>query len=310
MNFTKPYYKNIPKILQNYISDNDMKHFYMKNILYNYLNDNEYFYSHNSFHLKSLKIGPFVSARDYDVKMSSTVKNKLIFPYAEKKIERKSGQNYFYYYMNFNSQENINYDIKLEVSAFKFNFYTWVNLWYNTIENLSNYILNNDIINLCGNNSFEISKTYYNLGQRKSNVSITEVMKQIEEISSTQATNNENENEIDLDDNDKLNDDEIDTNSKNKSRMSNISISKRNIIGKLIYNFSNEKDLNNFISGVNDIAEKKGIKPFDYNNLEIKLELKELDKFQDWFSSIGNKFRIEFIYSLVSQNKKEEEDNI
>ena len=175
---------------------------------------------------------------------------------------------------------------------------------------LSNYILNNDIINLCGNNSFEISKTYYNLGQRKSNVSITEVMKQIEEISSTQATNNENENEIDLDDNDKLNDDEIDTNSKNKSRMSNISISKRNIIGKLIYNFSNEKDLNNFISGVNDIAEKKGIKPFDYNNLEIKLELKELDKFQDWFSSIGNKFRIEFIYSLVSQNKKEEEDNI
>ena len=84
--------------------------------------------------------------------------------------------------MKFNSQENINYDIKLEVSAFKFNFYTWVNLWYNTIENLSNYILDNDFINMCNNNN-DTSRisTISNL-QRKSNASITEVMKQIEEM--------------------------------------------------------------------------------------------------------------------------------
>ena len=155
MNFSKPYIKNIPKILQNYYSVNniEVRNFNMKNILYNFLHDNNYFYTSNCFHLKSMKIGPFITARNYNIVFASIVKKKLDFPNAERKFERKSGENYFFYYMDFNSNEDINYDIKLQVSSFKFNFYTWINLWYNTIENLSNYILDNDFINMCNNNN-------------------------------------------------------------------------------------------------------------------------------------------------------------
>ena len=205
--------------------------------------------------------------------------------------------------MTFNSNEDINYDIKLQVSSFKFNFYTWVNLWYNTIENLSNYILDNDIININNNNND--TSRISNIGNlhRKSNASITEVMKQIEEMNnSTQATN-END-EIDLDDNDKIDIDEIDTNIKPRNKnLTLYSTNSKNKIGKLIYNFSNDKDLNNFISGVNEIAEKKGLKQFDYNNLLIKLDLTQLDKFNDWFNSIEKNFGIEIIYSLLPNKK-------
>ena len=305
MNFSKPYIKNIPKILQNYYSVNniEVRNFNMKNILYNFLHDNNYFYTSNCFHLKSMKIGPFITARNYNIVFASIVKKKLDFPNAERKFERKSGENYFFYYMDFNSNEDINYDIKLQVSSFKFNFYTWINLWYNTIENLSNYILDNDFINMCNNNND--TSRISNIGnlQRKSNASITEVMKQIEEMNnSTQATN-ENE-DFDLDDNDKIDIDEIDTNikSRNKGYSLNCSTSK-NKIGKLISNFSIDKDLNNFISGVNEIADKKGLKHFDYNNLLIRLDLTQLDKFKDWFNSIEMNFRIEIVYSLL-QNKK------
>ena len=305
MNFSKPYIKNIPKILQNYYSVNniEVRNFNMKNILYNFLHDNNYFYTSNCFHLKSMKIGPFITARNYNIVFASIVKKKLDFPNAERKFERKSGENYFFYYMDFNSNEDINYDIKLQVSSFKFNFYTWINLWYNTIENLSNYILDNDFINMCNNNN-DTSRisTISNL-QRKSNASITEVMKQIEEMNnSTQATN-END-EIDLDDNDKIDIDEIDTNIKPRNKnLTLYSTNSKNKIGKLIYNFSNDKDLNNFISGVNEIAEKKGLKQFDYNNLLIKLDLTQLDKFNDWFNSIEKNFGIEIIYSLLPNKK-------
>ena len=87
MNFSKPYIKNIPKILQNYYSNNiDVRNFNMKNILYNFIHDNNYFYSFNYFHLKSMKIGPFSNARNYNVVFGSIVKKKIRFPKCRKKI--------------------------------------------------------------------------------------------------------------------------------------------------------------------------------------------------------------------------------
>ena len=294
MNFSKPYYMNIPLILQTYICDNlDMKNFYLKNILYNYIQDKQYFYTKNAFFLKKLVIGPFKSNRNYDVTISSMVKNKLEFPYAEIKFERGE-DNYFYYNINFNSNEEINYDIKLMVSAFKFNFYTWVNLWYNTIENLFNYIIDNDIIMVNNDNN----KLKENHSPRKSNSSIKEIMKHIEINTSKNYSKNENQ-EIELIDFDKLNNNEIHNSLKRKRSIANYDLVKSEI-GKLIAQFSNDKDLNNLISGVNKIAEKKNIQLFDRENVEINLQFNELDKFEDWFGSIGNNFRIQYIYSLLS----------
>ena len=279
MNFSKPYYKNIPKILQCYIANNrDMKNFYLKNILYNYIYDNEYFYTPNFFQLKSLKIGPFITSRDYDVKLTSIVKSKLIFPNEIRKFERNELENTYYYNIFFNSNEDINYDIKLQVSSFKFSFYTWVNLWYNTIENLSNYILIKNIINKSNNIDSDNSRTSINSIQRKSNSSIIEVIKQIEEISTSIH--------------------EIETKKNN-----NKNFTSNNEIARLIYNFSNEKDLNTFISGINEIAEKNDIELFNPENQEITIELNELDKFNDWFGSVNQNFCIHYTYRLLPKFK-------
>ena len=279
MNFSKPYYKNIPKIIQCYIANNsDMKNFYLKNILYNYIYDNEYFYTPNFFQLKSLKIGPFITSRDYDVKLTSIVKSKLIFPNEIRKFERNELENTYYYNIFFNSNEDINYDIKLQVSSFKFSFYTWVNLWYNTIENLSNYILIKNIINKSNNIDSDNSRTSINSVQRKSNSSIIEVIKQIEEISTSIH--------------------EIETKKNN-----NKNFTSNNEIARLIYNFSNEKDLNTFISGINEIAEKNDIELFNPENQEITIELNELDKFNDWFGSVNQNFCIHYTYRLLPKFK-------
>ena len=280
MNFSKPYYKNIPKIIQCYIGNGrDMKNFYLKNMLYNYIYDNEYFYTPNFFYFLSLKIGPFITSRDYDVKLTSIVKSKLIFPNEIRKFERNELENTYYYNIFFNSNEDINYDIKLQVSSFKFSFYTWVNLWYNTIENLSNYILIKNIINKSNNIDSDNSRTSINSVQRKSNSSIIEVIKQIEEIStSIHEIKNINNNIEDFTSN--------------------------NEIARLIYNFSNEKDLTTFIKGINEIAEKNNIKGyFDPENQEINIELNELDKFNDWFGSVDQTFCVHFTYSLLSKFK-------
>ena len=281
MNFSKPYYKNIPKRIQCYIANNsDMKNFYLKNILYNYIYDNEYFYTPNFFQLKSLTIGPFISSRDYDVKLSSIVKSKLIFPNAIRQFERNEYDNKYYYNIIFNSNDDINYDIKLQVSCFKFSFYTWVNLWYNTIENLSNFILKNNLINKSNDIVLDNSNIpLNNVEQRKSNSSIIEVIKQIEEIStSIHEIKNINNNIEDFTSN--------------------------NEIARLIYNFSNEKDLNTFIKGINEIAEKNNIKEYiNYENQEINIELNELDKFNYCFGSVDQTFCVHFTYSLLSKFK-------
>ena len=51
-----------------------------------------------------------------------------------------------------------------------------------------------------------------------------------------------------------------------KTKFSNIENYSNHEIAKLIYNFSNEKDLNNFISRVNEIAEKNNIELFNPEN--------------------------------------------
>ena len=71
----------------------------------------------------------------------------------------------------------------------------------------------------------------------------------------------------------------------------------------MIYNFSNEKDLNTFISGINEIAEKNDIELFNPENQEITIELNELDKFNDWFGSVNQNFCIHYTYRLLPKFK-------
>ena len=50
-------------------------------------------------------------------------------------------------------------------------------------------------------------------------------------------------------------------------------------------------------------SRKNNIELFNPENQKINIELNELDKFNDWFGSIGQTFRIHFTYTLLSKFK-------
>ena len=62
-NFAQPYVKMIPKIVNFYINVNTT------NMIKNYINDLSYFITPNSFYLKSIKIGPFTSAKNLNIRV-------------------------------------------------------------------------------------------------------------------------------------------------------------------------------------------------------------------------------------------------
>ena len=43
----------------------------------------------------------------------------------------------------FNSENSINYDLKLLINGEDINFYSWFNLWYSTFEIISEYVIDN-----------------------------------------------------------------------------------------------------------------------------------------------------------------------
>lgn len=138
----KPFYKRIPKIMELHINTE------VVNIMRTYLTDNSYFYTDNKFLLKHLKIGPFNVKKDYKVTMSSIINQNINFANINKVIRFDSLDGKYYIDIDFNSSELFNYDIRMQCGESKFKFYTWVNLWYSTLENLSHYIIENDLINL------------------------------------------------------------------------------------------------------------------------------------------------------------------
>lgn len=138
----KPFYKRIPKIMELHINTE------VVNIMRTYLTDNSYFYTDNKFLLKHLKIGPFNVKKDYKVTMTSIIYQHINFANMNKVINIDSSNGKYYIDIDFNSSELFNYDIRMQCGESKFKFYTWVNLWYSTLENLSHYIIENDLINL------------------------------------------------------------------------------------------------------------------------------------------------------------------
>lgn len=141
-NFVKPFYKRIPKIMELHINRE------VDNIMRTYLSDNSYFYTDNKFLLKHLRIGPFNVRRDYSVTMSSIINQHIHFRNMEKVISVNTSNGKYYVDIDFHSNELFNYDIRMQCKESKFKFYSWVNLWYSTLENVSHYIIENDLINL------------------------------------------------------------------------------------------------------------------------------------------------------------------
>ena len=52
----------------------------------------------------------------------------------------------WFYEIVFNSEDLINYDLKLVVNGNDLKFYSWFNLWYATFEIISEYVIDNKLI--------------------------------------------------------------------------------------------------------------------------------------------------------------------
>ena len=351
-NFTKPYYRMIPQIMHYHITSR------VANTLRNYLFDNGYFFTENKFCLKHLRIGPFNKSRNFKVKISSLIRKEIVFPNKTIRLENDAKDGRLYLDIDFNSEDLFNCDIKIECSAFKFQFYSWINLWYSTLENLSHYIITNELIQLSSLllkdkknlspkkdsvfKSLSIEETHSrsdeNLSKKNNNLLMgrktqnfaadlmkkvqefelnnnsddDEIIEESDEVEIIEENNNQSPKEEEI--NTSSNEFIINTSSRGKSQMieleqvkqisdmvqepkKRISI-KRCSIGRLIDLLKDDKDLIQFVHGINHFAEKLKIPIFDMTNQKIILEKSNLDKFTDSFNVVGNEFLVEYTYSL------------
>ena len=325
-NFKKPYYKMIPQIMEYHITTR------VVNTLRNYLQENDYFYTENKFILKHLRIGPFTKNKQYEVKLASLINKNIRFPNSNHSVVSDNNGHY-YYEMEFNSNSLFNYDIKLECSAFKFKFYCWNNLYFTTLENISQYIMKNDLISKTALLSNKVDSIITNsppkdciintnmIQSDESNVSkssnFADMMKKVEEFENSDPKNESVSSSIVMSEvpafslgtnhsSHALVEEEIciemtekkpEEPPKPKKKKRHL-VRERSSIGKLIDMLKEDKDLIQFIHGINSYSAQLNIEQFDMTNQKIILDKSKLDKFVDSFGVIGENFQVEYTYSL------------
>lgn len=146
-NFYKPYLHMIPRIVKNHFS------LRKENILLKFIEDNAYFISPNIFVLKEIKIGPFSTHLDLNIKICDFRFNNISFSNIEKTyIDVPENKNLCYVKIVFKEKLNIESDIKISVKG-GVDFYLWANLWYSSYSCLKEF-LEISKINFVINNQF------------------------------------------------------------------------------------------------------------------------------------------------------------
>ena len=196
-------------------------------------------------------------------------------------MTRKIINNQIYYEIELSSDDVINYDLKLSIVSKKLKFYSWFNLWFNTFEIISNFVLNNNCFdenkksetNINTALSAEIDKKVILdpkiLNKRGRLVSIihTQYMKGINRKKLSKALNR------------------VIAKYKKSKR-------KKNAIKTL----KNNRDMNNILDGINQLAKDKGVEPLDRTNLSFTIERKFLDKLK---TKIRDDFKVKYTYELL-----------
>ena len=266
--------KCIPKIIK-YELDKGYK-----NILMNYNTDMSYFTTINSFKLKKCVIGPFKEEIEMEYDFSAITRKTLKF--LKNKIEKKKIEQFYYYEINIDTNDIINYDLKLVIKGKKLNFYSWFNLWFNTFEIVSKYVMNH--------NYFE--------DENNSEIKDKDINQALAKVETGDTGLNEG---------------------KSKNILSNIihqttlrEIGKKNLsraFHKIIENYTkrkkkksaikslkNNKDLNIILNDIDELAKENGVELLDRENLEFTIEKNELDKLK---SSYEDDFKVKFTYELL-----------
>jgi phosphatidylinositol-3,4,5-trisphosphate 3-phosphatase/dual-specificity protein phosphatase PTEN len=261
-NYERPFVRRIPKIIKV-----DLDRGYT-NIITNYNTDMAYFTTINSFKLKKCLIGPFSEELDIQYDFSAITIKKLNFE--KSKLTRKIINQGYYYEIEMCSDDIINYDLKLSIKSKKVKFYSWFNLWFNTFEIISKYVIKN--------NYFERERqTESNINRAMSQLEIEEAKKK------------------------KESDDMNGVEKKKLSKALGEIISnydeargKRKI--SAIKSMKNNKDLNNILNGIDRLARDLKIPVLDRENLEFTIERKQLDKLK---TKLKDPFKVKYTYELL-----------
>ncbi len=260
-NYEKPFMKCIPKILKFDLNKG------FTNMIMNYNTDMSYFTTINSFKLKSCVIGPFGKEMFLTHQFAAITRKKLGF--LKSKIKKEERNDGFYYVIDINTDEVINYDLKLTIKGKNISFYSWFNLWYATFEIVSKYVIDN--------NYFE-------------DIPITRDSNINNALAST------NLNDQMMRQSNMLRESHIMTISLNKMKSKHKYGSKRK---SAIQTLKNNKDLNNILDGIDDLAKGKGVPLLDRNNLVFVIEKKELDKLKP--KTNIDDFKVVYTYKLLQQ---------
>lgn len=234
----------------------------VKNILESFRKEKSYFISSNTFKLIGIKLGPLQKNKELRLKICNFVDNNFNLPHKHL-IESKSPNSEvnIFYEQFFNPELIIHSDIKISVKK-DINFYIWINLWYST---------------------WEMIKKFYD--KEEESKSIKDLNNNVLEDSINISESNINNNKINefLDNN----------NENNKARFKSGAISLYEIIYKLKHN----TDLNELINKINSNSNLSH--KFDKNNMEIKLNSYEFDKFQE--IKDHNNLEMSIFYSLTDK---------
>ena len=271
-NYEKPFLKCIPKIIK---YDLNTKY---TNMIINYNVDMSYFTTINSFKLKSCLIGPFSQEMFLSHQFSAITRKKLNF--LKSKIKKELHEDGWYYLIEINTNEVINYDLKLDIKGKKILFYSWFNLWYATFEIVSKYVIKN--------NYFEDGPILVSSDNNINNALAEENAKDPERKTDDVTTITTNKSHFTQD---------------QGSSIMTITLTKMKAKHKYgqkrksaIQTLKNNKDLNNILDGIDDLAKDKGVPLLDRNNLVFIIERKQLDKLK---TKNNDNFKVKYIYQLL-----------
>lgn len=278
-NYERPFLKCIPKIIKY-----DLNRKY-SNIILNYNTDMSYFTTINSFKLKSCLIGPFSEEMNLQYDFSAITRAKLDFD--KSILTRKIIGQDFYYEIKINSDDVINYDLKLTIKEKKgkVSFYSWFNLWFNTFDIISKFILDNK----------------YFEDEKKFDANINKALSQVE-MENGQIVGG-GLKKINLN-NSLTSIIQKKMKTTNKKKMSKafgkvIAMYTRNNNYKrksAIKTLKNNKDLNDILNDIDYLAKEKHVKLLDRNNLEFTIERGQLDKLK---TKLNDKFKVKYSYQLM-----------
>ncbi len=236
-----------------------------------------YFTTINSFKLKSCLLGPFSQDIDLSHSFSAITRKKLNF--LNSKMKKELREKGWYYLITINSDEVINYDLKLMINGKKLTFYSWFNLWYATFEIVSKYVIKNNYFEdgpISGN--VDINRALTEVSNDPKRMSQVFVEKTI-----TTVTNHYN----------KAFGHNIMTITFTKMKAKHKYGQKRKSALKTL---KNNKDLNNIFDGIDELARDKGVPLLDRENLEFTIGRKQLDKLK---TKIKDNFEVKYTYQLL-----------